>query len=103
MASVRMVSIESCSMSLAIEHLVELLLPFPRRTICVCPLLPRTEHLAERRDGRLVAEPLEGRDGRSPQRALLDSRGGDRPGERVGQQLAPVTVAQEGQIGRASC
>jgi hypothetical protein len=33
----------------ATELLVESLLSFPSRTICLCPLLPRMEHLAERR------------------------------------------------------
>ena len=31
----------------ATKLLVETLLPFPRRTICLCPRLPRMEHLAE--------------------------------------------------------
>ncbi len=49
-ASVRMVSIDRCSMSLfATKHLVESLLPFPRRTICVCPVLAGTEHVPDRR------------------------------------------------------
>src|SRR5436305_13239584 len=50
--SVRIVSIDSCSMSeFVMDHLVEPLVSFPRPTICVCPLLAGMERVAERRVG----------------------------------------------------
>src|SRR5437867_3169350 len=83
----------------ATKLLVDLPLPFPGRTICLRPLLPRAEHLAERRVGRLITEPLEGRDRRAPQRRLLDLRGGDGPGEGIGDQLGPLPVGEEAAAG----
>src|SRR5665213_3810400 len=96
-ASVRMVSIERCSMSvfLVTKLLVETLLPFSGRTICLCPRLPRMEHVSEGgRDG-LVTQPFPDRNRRSTQRCLVDRRRRHRPGERVGHQLDPLGIGEE--------
>src|SRR6266496_130809 len=84
MASVRMVSIERCSMSVfAMELLVETLLSFPGRTICLCPLFPRMEHPAARRFARLAAEPVQRR-GRGAAVAALERRGCEAGGAPLG-------------------
>src|SRR6476646_1828 len=89
--SVRMVSIESCSMSeFATKHLIEPLLPFPGRTICLCPVLPGMERVAERRGIRFV----EHRDRRAAERRLLDGGASDRPRERVRDHLHPLVVLE---------
>src|SRR4029077_18044452 len=84
-ASVRMVSIDSCSMSvLATELLVQALLAVPSRTIFLCPGFLPFEHLAEGRCGRVVTPSLQAGNGRSPQGGLLDRGRGDRPGGGAG-------------------
>src|SRR5436190_3396891 len=100
-ASVRMVSIERCSMSVfATKHLVELLLPFPGRTICLCPVPTRLEPAPERRVGGLEAEPLERRDGGAAQRRLRNGRDGHGSCERVGHDLDPAGLGEQGAAGR---
>src|SRR5437879_12560532 len=85
-----MVSIERCSMSVfATKLLIETLLSFPGRTICVYPRLPRVEHLSKGRLGSLAAEPLECRNGRAAERRLRHPRGGHRPREPLGHPLDP--------------
>src|SRR5581483_3339772 len=97
MASVRMVSIESCSISVfATELLVETLLSFSRRTICLCPLRSWFEHVAEGRRSRLAARPLERGDRRAAQGGLGDARERDGAGEGVRHDLHPVAVLLEG-------
>src|SRR2546423_14627172 len=82
-ARVGMVSIESCSVSVfATELLVETLLSFPRRTICLCPLLPGFEHVSEGRRRRLPPEASEHGDGGAPERRLLDGRRDDGAAQR---------------------
>src|SRR6185437_14379351 len=83
--SVRMVSIESCSMSVfATELLVETLLSFSGRTICLCPLLPWPEHLAEGCRGYLVTTSFQGGNRGAAQRCLSHARERDRARQRVG-------------------
>src|SRR5712671_2517924 len=89
-ASVRMVSIDRCSSSVFFtELLVESLLGLSGQTICLSHRFPRMEHLAERRVGDLGPQPLERGDCRTAERRLLDERGGDGAGERIGHQLNP--------------
>src|SRR3954468_17698234 len=95
--SVRIVSIESCSMSeFVMEYLVEPLLPLPGRTICLCPLLAGMEHVPERRIGRFVDD----RDGCAAQRRLLDAGENDGARERVGHDLYPLGRLVERAAGR---
>src|SRR6266545_6536466 len=101
MASVRMVSIERCSMSVfAMELLVETLLSFPSRTICLCPLLPRMEHLAERRFAHFAAEAFQRRDRGAAEGCLRHVRDGDRTGEGVGHHLDPPGIGEKRGPGR---
>src|SRR5437764_3212058 len=95
-----MVLIESCSMSVfATELLVETLLSFSRRTICLCPLFPWVEHLAQGRIGRLVTTSFQGGNRGASERCLLHARERDRPCEGVGHDLYPALVLQEGGAG----
>src|SRR5436305_9499444 len=101
MASVRMVSIDSCSMSVfATKLLVETLLRFSRRTICLCPLLPRFEHLADLRLRGLAAVPLDGRNRCAAERRLLDTRDRDRARHRVREDLRPALAFQQSAAAR---
>src|SRR5438067_13508027 len=96
-----MVSIERCSMSLfATKLLVQPSLAFPRRTICLRPLLPRVEHVAERRLVRLEAAPLERGNGGAAKRRLDDAGRGQRARERVGGDLDPFRVLEQPAAGR---
>src|SRR5947208_10979802 len=100
MASVRMVLIDSCSMSvLATKLLVQALLSFPSRTICLCPALMRLEHRPEGRLGRLVTGPFQGGNGRAAERRLLDRGLRDRPVEGVGHDLDPRRIVAQAAAG----
>src|SRR5712691_5313800 len=100
MASVRMVLIDSCSMSvLATKLLVQALLSFPSRTLCLCPAFLHLEHLSEGRLGRLVTGPFQGGNGRTAERRLLDGGLGDRPAEGIGHDLDPGRVVAKASTG----
>src|SRR3954469_16103392 len=91
-----MVLIDSCSMSvLATKLLVQTLLSFPSRTICLRPGFLWLELVSERRLGRLVTAPFQSGNGRAAERGLFDGRLGDRPRERVGDDLDPGRVTAE--------
>src|SRR5262249_3940147 len=80
----------SCSMSVfATVLLVETLLSFACRTICLCPLLTGAEHVAERRRRSFVTSPFQGGDGGAPQRRLLHGRESHGARQRVGDDLHP--------------
>src|SRR4030081_281854 len=91
-----MVVSESGSMSvLAMKLLVQTLLAFPGRTICVCPVFPRMEHLAERCFGRLVPEAFQGRDRSAAQWGFLSFRCRDGTSEGIGHDLDPGAVGEQ--------
>src|SRR5258706_15965694 len=99
-ASVRMVLIDSCSMSvLATKLLVQPQLSFLSRTICLCPAFVRLEHLSKGRLRRLVTGSFQRGNGRATERRLLDRRFGDRPVEGVGHDLDPRRVVAKASPG----